>query len=375
MPSSVCSGLCDAFDAFCVALLDLGDGRAQRLFRYAARHARGLRARSATPRRPRIPMAQLPPDAGDVISVLQSRIAGVLTQRIVLKGDAGTEGENAIEVNVDQNDRRPGDVDGPVAKPTQSMIVNELDAKFPQRRHAAVADLEPQQLRPVRLCHRPCLAPRDLHLRLAVLGRARAAPDRRSRAGRLRRLDAERADFGARQALPGGRRRGANRRPPARPPGLIRRARARPMSIPPTKPSGPLGAQRRLAGGRRGSSCGTALAARRPRLSPSRRRRAHVAMTTIRRPGETSARRAPAGAPSARPESTSPCPRAPPSPRAPAANPLLAPLKDAAAPRAAASASAGDMPLPGARRARLAPPRPPRRKAAPPVLAPMPLPN
>jgi hypothetical protein len=77
------------------------------------------------------PMAQLPAAAGEVVSVLQSRLAGVLIQRIVLRGDPQTGGENQIVVRVDQNERRPGDIDGPVPKPTRTIIAAELDENFP----------------------------------------------------------------------------------------------------------------------------------------------------------------------------------------------------------------------------------------------------
>jgi hypothetical protein len=76
------------------------------------------------------PMAQLPAAAGEVVSILQSRVGGVLVQRVVLRGDPRTGGENQIVVRVDQNERRRGDVDGPVMKPTGSMIASELDENF-----------------------------------------------------------------------------------------------------------------------------------------------------------------------------------------------------------------------------------------------------
>ena len=77
------------------------------------------------------PLAQLPGDAGEVVAVLQSRVAGVFTQRIVLGGDSGAAGENAVTVKVDANDRRPGDFSLAVPRPTQSLIASELDAEFP----------------------------------------------------------------------------------------------------------------------------------------------------------------------------------------------------------------------------------------------------
>jgi len=76
------------------------------------------------------PMAQLPPAAGDLVSILQSKVGGVLIQRIVLRGDPETGGENQIVVKVDQTERRSLDVDGPVPKPTESMISGELDENF-----------------------------------------------------------------------------------------------------------------------------------------------------------------------------------------------------------------------------------------------------
>jgi hypothetical protein len=78
------------------------------------------------------PLAQISPAAGDVVSVLQSRVGGVLTQRIVLRGDALTDGENQIVVKVDQNPGRQADLGGPVPKPSESLIQNELDESFPK---------------------------------------------------------------------------------------------------------------------------------------------------------------------------------------------------------------------------------------------------
>ncbi len=75
------------------------------------------------------PMAQLPAAAGAVTAVLQSKVRGVLTQRIVLKGDPGVAGENAIIVKVDQS-RGPQDLDGPAGIPNQARIASELDSSF-----------------------------------------------------------------------------------------------------------------------------------------------------------------------------------------------------------------------------------------------------
>ncbi len=74
-------------------------------------------------------MATLPAAAGAVVAVLQTTAHGVLTQRIVLKGDPDTVGENAIVVKVNV-DPGPWDIDGPVGLPTKAMIANELDETF-----------------------------------------------------------------------------------------------------------------------------------------------------------------------------------------------------------------------------------------------------
>ena len=77
----------------------------------------------------RAPLATLPAAAGAVVAVLQTTAHGVLTQRIVLKGDPDTVGENAIVVKVNV-DPGPWDIDGPVGLPTKAMIAGELDAAF-----------------------------------------------------------------------------------------------------------------------------------------------------------------------------------------------------------------------------------------------------
>jgi hypothetical protein len=75
------------------------------------------------------PMAELPAAAGAVVAVLQSDAHDTLTQRIVLKGDPDTVGENAIVVKVNET-RGPWDIDGPVGLPTKAMIGAELDQDF-----------------------------------------------------------------------------------------------------------------------------------------------------------------------------------------------------------------------------------------------------
>lgn len=58
---------------------------------------------SGLPGDSRAPMAELPAAAGAVVAVVEAQSRGVLTQRIVLRGDPGTVGENAIVVKVDQS--------------------------------------------------------------------------------------------------------------------------------------------------------------------------------------------------------------------------------------------------------------------------------
>ena len=76
----------------------------------------------------RAPMAELPAAAGAVVAVLQSQVRGVLTQRIVLRGDPDTLGENAIVVKVDQS-KGPADFNL-VGPPSKAMVARELDENF-----------------------------------------------------------------------------------------------------------------------------------------------------------------------------------------------------------------------------------------------------
>ena len=78
---------------------------------------------------PEAAMASLPAAAGAPVAVMQSQTHGVLTQRIVLRGDPDTVGENAIVVRVDVG-RGPSDLDGPAGLPTRAKIAAELDANF-----------------------------------------------------------------------------------------------------------------------------------------------------------------------------------------------------------------------------------------------------
>ena len=76
------------------------------------------------------PMAQLPLTAGAVVSVVESANKGVITQKIVLKGDATTWGENGAVVVVDQSPDRPVEKSWSVPKPTEELIDKELRENF-----------------------------------------------------------------------------------------------------------------------------------------------------------------------------------------------------------------------------------------------------
>ncbi len=321
------------------------------------------------------PMAQLPPDAGEVVSVLQSRIAGVLSQRIVLRGDGGAEGENQIEVNVDQSDRRPGDVDGPVAKPTQSMIVNELDAKFP------TIDMRLSQT-----WNRNSFGPFGYAIGHAPRGVTCIYAWQFS-AGRAPRLIDDPALVASAASMPSAPtsvrvrlcRAGVSEEQEV---ALLRAMQVYPpgSSAPYVDPSyegvGPLGASDALqAAGAPGAFFLAPRAAAPDRLhrqaeAKPARRHPHA------RPREAS--ELPARTPAATPSASSlavPLPPTGSTASGASANPLLAPLKDLAGGRV--TSAAGDMPLPG-RAASPSPGATPAEggpAAGKPALAPMPLPN
>ncbi|MFZ4530984.1 MAG: cellulose biosynthesis protein BcsN [Alsobacter sp.] len=79
------------------------------------------------PRRP-APWAALPPEAGEVLSVVERDDPDIRTQRIVLAGQSSQAGENMIQIS------RPG-LDSPratlFAPPTQATIEDELADVFP----------------------------------------------------------------------------------------------------------------------------------------------------------------------------------------------------------------------------------------------------
>jgi len=79
------------------------------------------------PRRP-APWAALPPEAGEVLSVVERDDPDIRTQRIVLAGQSSQAGENMIQIS------RPG-LDSPratlFAPPTQAAIEDELAEAFP----------------------------------------------------------------------------------------------------------------------------------------------------------------------------------------------------------------------------------------------------
>jgi hypothetical protein len=77
------------------------------------------------------PMAQISPSAGEVVSVVQSQANALVTQRIVLKGDAQTPGENQIVIKVDLASTINNGALAPVPKPTEDLIQGELQENFP----------------------------------------------------------------------------------------------------------------------------------------------------------------------------------------------------------------------------------------------------
>jgi len=77
------------------------------------------------------PLAQLPSQAGSVIAVLQSRSSGVLTQRVVLAGDTGVEGENSIVVKVAEKPGPANNTEVASWRPSEASVAHELDDAFP----------------------------------------------------------------------------------------------------------------------------------------------------------------------------------------------------------------------------------------------------
>lgn len=77
------------------------------------------------------PLAQLPSQAGAVIAVLQSRASGVLTQRVVLAGDTGVEGENSIVVKVVEKPGPANNTEVASWRPSEASVAHELDDAFP----------------------------------------------------------------------------------------------------------------------------------------------------------------------------------------------------------------------------------------------------
>lgn len=70
-------------------------------------------------------LARLPEAAGQVITVTQSRSGGIERQRITLAGDAGTIGENAIEIRLVPGRSQPA--------PSAATLQREMAAAFPGR--------------------------------------------------------------------------------------------------------------------------------------------------------------------------------------------------------------------------------------------------
>ena len=76
------------------------------------------------------PLALLPAEGGAILSVLESRVSGIFTQRIIFSADSGADGENVVIVQIDQTERAAADL-SVLPKPTQDGISRELDANFP----------------------------------------------------------------------------------------------------------------------------------------------------------------------------------------------------------------------------------------------------
>lgn len=70
-------------------------------------------------------LARLPEAAGQVITVTQSRSGGIERQRITLAGDAGSRGENAIEIRLVPGKSQPA--------PSAATLQQEMAAAFPGR--------------------------------------------------------------------------------------------------------------------------------------------------------------------------------------------------------------------------------------------------
>ena len=70
-------------------------------------------------------LARLPEAAGQVITVTQSRSGGIERQRITLAGDAGSQGENAIEIRLVPGKSQPA--------PSAATLQQEMAAAFPGR--------------------------------------------------------------------------------------------------------------------------------------------------------------------------------------------------------------------------------------------------
>jgi len=76
------------------------------------------------------PLVVLPGETNSVITVLESRVSGVYTQRTVLASDTAASGENAVTVQIDQTDKPPADL-GAIPRPTTDIIAKELETNFP----------------------------------------------------------------------------------------------------------------------------------------------------------------------------------------------------------------------------------------------------
>ena len=199
----------------------------------------------------------------------------MLTQRIVLKGDPATLGENAIVVKINEA-RGPWDIDGPIGLPTRAMIASELDQTFAGIDMQLANTFERNSFGPFGYAIGHPTPQVDLRLRLGI--RRLEMVEARRGAGR-RAVDAGAPDFGAGAALPLDARRGRDRGDAAPDFRCIRRIRASPISTPTT----PAASAPAMRWRRRASAISSCPPPRRRRPRASRRRRSRDARSHHKR--------------------------------------------------------------------------------------------
>ncbi len=86
----------------------------------------------AQPVPPERALAQLPPDAGRVVQVIEQRYTNGISQRIVLAGDPSTHGENRIEIQLETEHRNQRDYDNLITmkRPDDTDIEAEMKERF-----------------------------------------------------------------------------------------------------------------------------------------------------------------------------------------------------------------------------------------------------